>query len=475
MYRTLLQHEWQMLKRSSVAWLSLVLIPVLIGLALYQGHQKVAQMRTLQAAMEVESAENLAKMVRDVEKQIRTGVVEAGHNDPGSPSNAGRSMRSNYAFLTPAPLALLSVGQSDILPVYRRVTASHTQSLYHAEEIHNPLLLAMGHYDYAFFLVYLLPLFVIAWQYDCVAREHEQGTMALLAVYGAGISNLIWVRFLWLNAVLFAWVAGVTLIGFAWLGEPIFSSDSLALLLTVGAYQLFWSGVAFAINAYRGHAARHAAALIAFWLVLVFIAPSFIHAIATAFAPVPSRLHLINEQREAAMAATYEGSKLLARYIDDHPELVSNKKDVDLEKMDAARFATIAAVERAGAPFLELFEKQRTRQFTISRSLRFLSPAFMVREDLNDLAGMGDARFVAYGESVEAYREALFQFFSRKAFKGERMTPEDFDRIPAFDATVVAPQVPAGQLATNAVFLYALGMGGLLLTLKRLRKRANLA
>jgi ABC-2 type transport system permease protein len=59
------------------------------------------------------------------------------------------------------------------------------------------------------------------------------------------------------------------------------------------------------------------------WLALVVLLPSLCNVLATTTYPVPSRVEMIQAVREASDAATAEGSKLLSKYYEDHPELAA--------------------------------------------------------------------------------------------------------------------------------------------------------
>ncbi|NJO86649.1 MAG: hypothetical protein HC821_00765 [Lewinella sp.] len=116
MLKLLLEHELLLLKRSPVFWLTLLLLPILIGTALYQGQQRQLKQLELQQTMRIDAQENLGELLAAVAEEQRTGISTPGHADPGSPSSVGRSLLSNYAYLLAAPLGILAVGQSDILP-----------------------------------------------------------------------------------------------------------------------------------------------------------------------------------------------------------------------------------------------------------------------------------------------------------------------------------------------------------------------
>jgi ABC-2 type transport system permease protein len=113
------------------------------------------------------------------------------------------------------------------------------------------------------------------------------------------------------------------------LGGEIFTEGVFTRLLlwaaAVVAYILFWFALSVAINAFNWKSATNAVALAAFWLLFVVIIPSLTGVLVTTVYPVPSRVEMINATREASSAATAKGSQLLAKYTEDHPELVQGE------------------------------------------------------------------------------------------------------------------------------------------------------
>jgi ABC-2 type transport system permease protein len=470
MYRLLLFHEWLGARNSRAASLTLLLAPALIFTALYQGERRLQKHERLVEAMIQEADENRAELSDKLREQLSNGKIEYGHNDPGSPSSVGRSLLSNYAILPTTPQAILAVGQSDILPTYYRVVATQSQSLYHAEEIGNPLLLTIGEYDFSFFLVYLFPLVILLWHYDLLSRERETGMLPLLISGGLSPDRIFLARFALRNAWLFLLTTSAAALGMLSLGHGIAHWSFLVLLTLIACYQAFWSSAALLVNSYRGVSARNAAVLLCLWLLTAFIAPSAINALANAAFPVPSRLLLINEQREAAMEAANRGSQLLARFAEDHPELALDRDQANFNEMDAIRFAVAAEIEEAGAPFFELFRGQRERQFDLVRRLRFLSPAFLVRENVNDLAARGDTHFAAFESGVEDYRRELFAYFAGKALRGQRMTFNDYNETPVFKSARLIAPFSWKRFAVDCLFMCLLAVALLSWATRRLRQ-----
>ena len=127
-----------------------------IGYAVVNGVRWVNFQR---AALRAE-AEQVARYERITarERLERAGKPVTGFGDPRNPTMFGSRFGPRYAVLPPAALAPLSVGQSDLLPFYFKVSTDARETVVAATEIENPHRLLVGRFDLAFVLVFLYPL-----------------------------------------------------------------------------------------------------------------------------------------------------------------------------------------------------------------------------------------------------------------------------------------------------------------------------
>ena len=98
------------------------------------------------------------------------------------------------------------------------------------------------------------------------------------------------------------------------------------------------------------------------WLVLVVLLPSTLNMIATTAYPVPSRVEMIQAMRVASDEANAEGSRLLARYYEDHPELASGDAQQAMNDFNLVRVAVGSEVERRVRPVLDRYTRQLAGQ-----------------------------------------------------------------------------------------------------------------
>jgi ABC-2 type transport system permease protein len=101
---------------------------------------------------------------------------------PGPPCSAGKLLGvvgpPATIPLPPSPLAVLSVGRSDLDTLAYRVE-TNTPPTPRREQTDYPLRLLMGHLDFAFVVLYLYPLFILALSYNQISFEREGGMLSL--------------------------------------------------------------------------------------------------------------------------------------------------------------------------------------------------------------------------------------------------------------------------------------------------------
>lgn len=101
-----------------------------------------------------------------------------------------------------------------------------------------------------------------------------------------------------------------------------------------------------------------------------------------------------------------------------------------MNDFNLVRVAVNAEVERRVRPVLGRFAQQLFAQRQLTEPMRFLSPAILVQDALNDVAGTGSARHREFVRQVEAYHEAWRNHFVRLIFQKTRLG--DYSGLPRF-------------------------------------------
>jgi ABC-2 type transport system permease protein len=413
----LMRLEWRRLRRDLSFWAAIALGCLMLWYGLANG---AAFIRFQQGAIEktrIITQEKRAHAKAAAEHSNAERGAEIGpFHDPHSATPFESRFLPLYDCLPPGPLAMIAVGQSDLLPVCIRVTAGPL-SVYSANyEWENPLHLLLGRFDCAFAVLYLLPLLAFVISFNLLSRERELGTLPLVLASPVPLTRWLGACFLlrgliFLGAVLFALVAGLFVVGFD-LFAPGAALRLALFLALVTAYLVFWFALAFAINARGLSSAANALGLVGLWLMIVMIIPASLNLGVKRAFPLPSRVDFLNDLRQASDDNSRKTGEAGKSFLHDHPELA---------------FGNIAT-EPGNDPFNQRFIAQNARQQVMIECLRFMSPAIVFQQGTNELAGNDQARHRRFMAAVETHRAKVKAFF-QTGF----MADADFAAVPPFE------------------------------------------
>jgi ABC-2 type transport system permease protein len=467
MLTRILRHEWRSLAADQTTWIVGIVFAVSIGYGVWNGARWVSFQRDALEGAAAEESARYERITRQLDELTKPGASVSPFADPRNPSNAGGRMAQRYAMLPPGPLTAVSIGQSDLLPYYFKVSMESRETLIAANEIENPNRLLAGRFDLAFVIVFLYPLLILALTYNMLSAEQEQGTLALALSQPVSLATLVSGK-VTLRALLLVGVVVVfSAVALLLLGtRPFATASGVRLVLwvaVVAAYGAFWFALATFVSAFGRNSTANATILASAWLILVVITPSLFNVVATSLYPVPSRVEMIQAARVAQDEANQKGSQALARYYEDHPELATGDPAQAMRDFDVVRVAVSDEVERRARPVVEAYERQIARQQDVIDRLRFLSPAILMQNALNDVAGTGTDRHRDFLAQVGDFHQQWRAHFVKLIFSKAKIA--EVHSLPRFAhreeaTTTVAARVATGLLglALSAIVLAVAGL-----------------
>ncbi len=430
----IVKNEWRNLTADRTLWWVTFILVVAIGYGVYNGTSWVHFLeRSIEQALQDEH-DRLAKAQHTVANGLEP---ERESRSPYSARYIGRRMGLRYAYLPPGPLASLSVGQSDLYPSYFKVNTQSTQRQKRHSELENPNHLLTSRFDLAFVIVYLFPLLILALSYNLISSEREQGTLAMVLSQPVTLRQFVVSKIGFRALIVSVLVIGLSFLAFLLNGINLFGDGTSGQLLRwiaiVLAYSAFWFSLAVAVNALGKNSATNAIILAGMWLLFVVVVPSAVSLVVKNLYPVPTRVEFIVASREASMDARATEARLLSVFYEDHPELLPEGEEADMEEFDTLQWAAEMKVEESLKPVLARYDEQLLKQQGQVNRLRFLSPAIVTQEALNEIAGTGLARYRHFMSGVEAFHQEWRAYFVPKIFDMYEMTGPDFDEIPPYN------------------------------------------
>jgi ABC-2 type transport system permease protein len=453
----ILRFEWRALVADrTVALVTAIFSAVLLYAALTGAGWAREQAGSLDA-LRAASARRVAEWRRHVTTAPETETASSW--GPTSPSFIG-ARQGGYALLPVTSLAALAVGQSDLYVNYYKVTARTRESFIAGEQVENPLKLMVGHFDLAFVMLFFYPLLILAVTYDLTSGDRENGTLRMLLAQPVRLKTLVIGRLMTRATAVVLPALVIPVVGLWFTGVNIGPAALGRLgLWTLGVlgYGAFWFALAVAVNALRRPPALNALLLAGAWLVLVVLVPSLINiGVASAY-PLPSRVEFVNATRLATDEARVKGSRLLSRFLEDHPTLQTTGQT--MENFDILQAARDEEVARQLEPVVERYNAQLARQQAAVSLLSYLSPAALTQRVLVEAAGTGPSRYRHFYAQVDGFHERWTRYFQARSFTRARMRPVDFDEMPAFTYAEEAVGAVAARTAAPLVVPWLLAFG----------------
>jgi len=468
MFRRILAHEWRMLTSDATVWTLIAIFALSIGYGTLNGARWTRFQHDAISQAEREERDRLAAHQATI-VAANTGTSKVSpFLDPRNPEVAGRRLAGRYAVMPPAPLAALSIGQSDLLPYYFKMTTDAKETVTAGAELENPQRLLAGRFDLAFVIIYLYPLLILAISYNLLSAEKEQGTLALVLSQPVALRTLALAKVTLRLLLFLATIGALATIALLAAGVDLGNGGVRFALwfAAVAVYGLFWFGLASAVASLGRPSATNAMTLAAIWLALVVLLPSMFNLLATTVYPVPSRVEMVQAVREASDEANGQGSVLLSKYYEDHPELAAGGAEQAMNDFNVIRVAVNAEVERRVRPVMDQYGRQLVAQQSVIDRLRFLSPAVLMQDALNDISGTGAGRHRHFMAQVSAYHETWRGYFVPLIFrKAQLSTLADIPRFrfqdEPFDRTIARVATALGGVLLPGVALFVFGLRAL--------------
>ena len=415
---TLWMHEARLLLRQRLAMIALGLLAVLTVAALVAGMAEVARQRAAIAAIPAAQAEDIGAIAAWVDKEKDAG------------SAAYYSFHPTWD--APSPLAFAALGMRDVSPYILRVRALGLEAQIYDGDTFNPELALPGRFDFAFVLVFLAPLFVIALCHDLTSGEREAGrwrTLTALPHGGAALSRrrtLLRLALLWAAiGVPFAVAAAIS---------GVMVSAILVILLVVAAYLLFWIGLSALIGRLRWSSVANAASLAALWLVLVLVLPTLGYVAVNRAIPVNQGAEIALAQREAVNHAwDIPREDTMRAFYANQPQWA------DSAPLGTAfhykwYFAFHQVGDESVAGKVRTYRQGVEARDHAARRLGWVLPSVGVQALLTRMARTDLTAQLAYRDHIRDYHRLLREFYYGYMFRDRPFGKADFNRAPRFDA-----------------------------------------
>lgn len=409
-------YELTLLLRARLAVVALVLLALLTSGAVVAGMAEVARQRAAIARIAPAQAEDIGAIAAWVDEKKDAG------------SAAYYSFHPTWD--SPSALAFAALGMRDVSPYILRVRALGLEAQIYDGDTLNPELALPGRFDFAFVLVFLVPLFVIALFHDLASGEREAGRERTLAALPGGERAVRRRRTLLrftavLLAVAFPFVIGAAL-------SRVAVGTIAVVVLLIAAYAAFWIAVAASIGRLGWSSVANAATLAAVWLMLMLVVPTFANVVIDRAIPVDQGAEIALAQRERVNRAwDVPREETMRRFYAGHPQW-ADSPPLPPTFHYKWYFAFHQIGDESVAGQVSAYRRGLERRAGAADALGWILPSIGVQAALTRLARTDLQAQLGYQDRVRDYHRRLREFYYGYLFRDRPFGPADFARAPRF-------------------------------------------
>ncbi|MBB5638551.1 ABC-2 type transport system permease protein [Pedobacter cryoconitis] len=337
----------------------------------------------------------------------------------------------------PDGLALMAIGQRDILPYFDIINSKRDILTPPNAEIANPEKLASGNFDFSFVLIYLFPLLIIILSYDLFSKEAEQQTDRLLTVQSGEINRILGHKLLFRLLLISLLTTLLSLTGFFIHPYPtaLHLPDVLLWMFIIQTYLLFWFSICWLIIVQRKSSRINALTLLGIWLFLLLILPAMTNKIAALKHPVPLRTELVSSQRET-MLHTWEMPipQLLKEFYKNNPRYLPLKSTADTAIYGNKRFvAYYDLLGRRMNKNVNIYKNQAESHNNWLSKMAWFNPVAQMQSLLNATAKTGLSDYIYYQQQVTLFQNQWVKLMNGYLLSEKKLTVNEVKNLPVFN------------------------------------------
>ncbi len=310
----------------------------------------------------------------------------------------------------------LAIGQRDVNPSLQSVTIRNLQEQKYTSDLMNPMYQLLGNLDFSFVLIYFFPLIIIAFCFNLISEEKEEGTWSLVVSQSGNPLKMLRVKIL-IRYVSVAVVLMLLLIIAKFYLSISIDAAFVAFGLTAILYISFWFAVGWLIASFHRPSSQNALISLLLWVMLTLVVPALINALTVNLYPVPEAFSTVLESRDGYHNQWDEPKEpTIARFHRHYPQFsqYQHPQDKDFSWLWYYAMQQMGD-DQAAAQAQSLREKLQKRNTFSSRAGMFF-PAIHTQLSLNALSLSDMDNYQHFMARLEEFHEQKRLYFYPKIF-----------------------------------------------------------
>lgn len=336
-------------------------------------------------------------------------------------------IKFNFINNTPK-LAALSIGMRDLNPSIHGVTIRNLEEQRYDSDFYNPANVATGNLDFSFVLVLIFPLIIIAFCYNILSEEEENGTWKLLSVQSGNLGKIIdyklFIRFVSVSTIYFT----LLLIATYWITIP-FTVNYFLFIISGWLYIAFWFVLCRWIILFRKTSAQNALILLIVWIGINFIVPMSCNMLIQKIYPTQESLEAVMAQREGFHSKWDEPKQpTMNKFYKIYPQF----KKYTIEENDSFTWTWYYAMQQMGdfeaANSSRNYIEKMNQRNKVTEYLGYFFPSIHTQLIETQFAETNLQNNLAYGKALQDFHEEKRLYFYPYIFSGQNADIIDWDK-----------------------------------------------
>lgn len=329
----------------------------------------------------------------------------------------------------PNPLSGLAIGQKDVNPNVLSVNILTLEGQKHNTDLVNPNQLLYGNLDLCFIILYVLPLLIIAFNYNLLSEEEETGTWRLVSVLskskiGFLLQKLsVRVILLFLVLLLLFVIAGFVM-------KIPLDASFIIFIITSFLYLLFWFALCFVVISLKQSSNLNALTMLSLWLVLVMLLPAAINNLVANQYPVPEAYTTFIQQRNAYHQKWDTNKReTIEKFYGSYPQFESYGYPPEEGFNWLWYYAMQNLGDEESHEQSNLMHTKILQRVYVSRIFAKFIPTLHTQLALNDVSGTSLVNHLSFLDYTDNFHQQTRLFFYPKIFSNENANAVDWSKF----------------------------------------------
>ncbi|MEL6864497.1 MAG: DUF3526 domain-containing protein [Bacteroidota bacterium] len=327
------------------------------------------------------------------------------------------------------PLSGLAIGHRDIHPSVQSVNIRNLEEQKYTSELVNPFYQLLGNMDFSFVLIYLFPLIIIAFCFNILSEEQEDGTWILVLSQSSHplqvIRTKLWIR---MASVLITFFT-LLLIGKLYLQIPL-DASFLGFALSASLYLLFWFSLAWLVISLQKSSQQNAMLLLFTWVALTIIVPASVNALVLNLYPVPEAYSTIIDSRDGYHNKWDQAKEpTLQKFKEHYPQFAKYEHPEGKSFGWFWYFAMQQMGDDEAAAATKTMKTKLHQRDQFSQIIGYLFPSIHTQFTLNSLSRSDLKNYLHFLNHLEAFHEEKRLYFYPKIFERQAIDAENWEKF----------------------------------------------